>query len=666
MAVFEEVTHEDFSGLLGVMPNVDTTTSGTHNYGDLINPWIDTSSTSTTDPLLENFYAVNQAVTPTYSTRNIDSTARLINWNFNNKTSAKLEHQRARGPMGGYYLSGRVSQDKTTGEAAFTSQTIDGTETDGVLQIQEPHATSFGQDYHYQHSVQTGARVKISSPGPGGIPPFTWVPLFGIGLCRGSTSDAINTPDEETNYHQRNHSSHGYLAPPLASTDDNYWESTLPGSWYSHFATYFIYCHDGNGGVMLATAPGMSSTGQSFAYDNASSTATKDIMSTNDAYGVKNGICRWKAPKILTDHFNDNMSLSYLWDQYKDETRQSYGATVNFTYDNDYDDKDNMSWGNHWSSPNIIGYKTGVTNSNLSTPEEFYINWTTAAANTTNPYKLNRWGVYWAGATAHSSYNSHGSWQMGATGKIKDFTFVNQPVFHGLDYTEEARTHIAPKQLILHAHAEGGTVVHDFSIGSYAPATRIGRYISDGPFNNYMGYSHNLEYIYPGDGHTYNPLRDNHGDPAKKEDEAGNAPTTWVDIDSMLDNSDATFASAKNIGPQDAIYLKLNGVNTAAGTVDDAEIVKELTVSIRGYEQMTTDPVVLHMSLTKSDKTNLVQTTAKQSVSVPDGELIGAGNVYPKHGNAFTVTFRNDGANNMTYGNLKDGYLKLWVETLQE
>lgn len=661
MAVFQEVNHEDFSGLLGVMPHIDTTTSGTYNYGDLINPWIDNSSPGVTDPLVDNCMAVNQAVTPTYSTTNIEHTARLLAWHWNEVGNNKVfEHHAQRGPVGGYYLSGRVAQHKTTGEATFESQTINGATTDGFLQIQEPHATAFGNSYHKDHSVQTGVRVKLSSPG--GVPPFTWVPILGVGLSRGGAHEAINSPDAELTYYQKTENGHGYLCPPLANNADTKAGNQLTGNWHSHMATYLIYCHDGAGGVMLATAPGMSPDGQAYARSNASKTATANIMSTNDAYGVKNGLIRYNAPKILTDHFEANQSLSYLWDQYKNNTRRLYGHTVNYTQDHEWNDRGNSSWANFWSHFNLIGYKTGVSNADLSTPEEFYINWTSAAANTTNPYKLNRWGVYWAGATMHSSYNHHGSYQFAGTGKIKDFTFVNQHLFHGYDFTREVRTYISPKMLILHAHAETGTVIHDFSIGSYAPHTRVGRYIGDGPFKDYMGYNYNLEYIYPGDGHTYNPLRDNHGDASKKEDEAGNSPTTWVNIDSMLDNSDSTFASAKNIGPEHAIYLKLNGVETSAGTVLDAEIVQELTIQIRGFEQLTIDPVVLHFALTKNDKSNLVQTTAKQSVAVPDGELVGTGNVYPDKGSAFTVTFRNDGANNMTYGNLKDGYLKMWVE----
>lgn len=656
MATFEQVTHEDFSGIIGSARHVDTTTSAGNSIVELINPWVDkTGAENTYNPLLDNFFSINQAVTPSYCTK-APGGSKLINWIFgSDNTAVPYDDDTEHGPMSGYYLSGRVQQNNSTGEAFFTNQTIDGNKHDGYLTVQEPHFTSFGRAYHKDHGVQTGIRVKLRFDN---LQPFTWVPLVGIARTAGDDYTAINTPDD-SNFYSKDGIGHGYYAPPLANTDNNVWGAANSGGWGTHMVCYFIYCHDGQGNALLATCAGMSPDGHPYAAYHASKTGTPHSNPTNAYYGTKNGFLKWKAPKILTDAFDSNQSLTALFDTYKNNSRNWWAASTNFTYDSSWADRGNSSWANFWHTSSIIGMKQGATNADLKNTEEIFINIAPHAANTTNPYNMNRWGVIWAQTSNNDSrYSHHGSFNYTATGKIGDFVFVHQPIFSGFEYTNETYSYATPKQIVLHASADSDGIIEEFSLGGYTPATRLGRQIGDGPFKGYMGPHNTLEFIYPGDGHTYDPLKGAHGNAARQEIDNG----AFVNVDNLLDNSDGTNTSIVKRGPDNALYLKLQGVGSGA-TVNDDEIIQEFTVTLRGLTQLTIDAVEIKMAVTNSSKEVLMQSTPKQAISTPGGELINNQTKYPLDGvSGFVVTFSHDGTSNFNYGNVKDGYLKIWVE----
>jgi len=399
--------------------------------------------------------------------------------------------------------------------------------------------------------------------------------------------------------------------------------------------------------------------GHPYANTNGSKTGTADSCPTNAYYGTKNGFIKWKAPKMLTDAFDSNQSLTALFNTYKNNTRKTWAHSTNYLNDHAWNDRVNSSWANFWHSSSILGLKQGASNADLKNTEEIFINIAPHAANTSNPYKMNSYGTLWAGMASNDTrYSHHGSFNYTATGKMGDFVFVNQPIFSGYDYTREAATWITPKTICLHASADSDGIIEEFSLGGYAPATRLGKQIEDGPFEGYMGPNNTLEHIYPGDGHTYDPLKGAHGNAGRQEIDNG----AFVNVDNLLDNSDGTNTSITKRGPDNALYLKLQGVGSST-TVNDDEIIQEFTVTVRGVTQLTIDAVEIKLAVTNSSKEVLMQTTPKQTIRTPLGEVVNNQTKFPVDGvSGFVVTFSHDGTSNFNYGNVKDGYLKIWVE----
>lgn len=695
MATFQHITHEDFSGLMGPARHIDTTSSTTHDTVDVMSPFIDNTNQTngSIDKMIQNCFAINQAVTPSYNTKNASGDTIFMNWDWSHKDNIPLGNSELRGPCGAHYFAGRFQQDKTSGNTVFTSSTVEGQKTDGYVQIQEPYMSHGPQStvYHKDHSVQTGIRIKLQF---NDLAPFEWVPLFGIsrpvffwGDGDNFGGQRLHTPDALEEYyanHNSNattasyrHSTLGYQKPgALISNATNVWGSGNTGAdfgWASNYGdrnvVYFIYCHDGSGNALLATCGGMTWNGNSPNFEPAwgnppsSETGTNP---TNGAYGVSNGLLRWTQPQMLTDLFTTSpgQDLQAIWDTYKGNFRGEWARLWQGVIDTDHS---NSSWASHYHNSSIIGYKSNANNADLSSPEEIYVNIVSHAPDHSNPYRYHSDGVNWGMENLWfsdfvSNRNHHGSHEYYATGKIGDFTFVNQFLWHGFDYTRETETYLAPKHLILQPSSSAEGIIHEFGIGSYEPTTRHSKAIQDGPRAGFLGLHNDLEYIYPGPGNTYDPLHEIENDPGRLED-IGNA---WDNATNLVDRSDLTYATVKSIGEANALYIKLAEATTTS-VPGDADIVQEFTITLRGLIQEITDSHEIMFALCESDKTEIGnhRTTEKTSIRIPDGETAGSGVSYPRDDlSGFIVTFRNDtlGSGALTYGKLKNGYLKVWAQ----
>jgi hypothetical protein len=234
--------------------------------------------------------------------------------------------------------------------------------------------------------------------------------------------------------------------------------------------------------------------------------------------------------------------------------------------------------------------------------------------------------------------------------------FMPGKVLYG---TSQGYQYHGPSRILLHATSLGECRINDFSIGAYQPVTDKTRAATGGVLDTYYIPHSNHEFIFPGSGVTYNPVSDLTAESAFV-DESG----AWTAAINMFDSGSDTFATAKHVGENNALLVPLNGVKSGNTTPQDSEPIEEFNIMIRGIRQQDIKEYEIVCALAGSDKGVLLTAGSTQRVQVGETGSLQVGTTYPLNKSAYSCTFKSTelATNSVTYGSIKGGYLKIWVE----
>ena len=639
---FTKVTQETFDWS-GLAQNI-TTNAGTETI-QIMNRY---ANLAATHQAVENFDAINMGLTPIYAGDN--NAGKRIAWNLDHTTLGGMN----RDPYDRYVWSGEVST--TGGSSSFKSSTIDGIETDGFMFIPQPYVVGDGGMFErIATSEQSGASINLQY---NNLAAFQWVPLFGIAIgFGGALTERVHANSSIFTHAYSTYSGVNY--PWAASADDN----NLYGAASSAAATagwtnmhtcmqYYMYCHDGNGNAMIATA-----VGEARVEDGS----TDPLYPTNDHYNSTNGYLKFNAPYLLRNWMTTQANpLATLWDEYSnaathpDPTR--FGAVDHRAYMSDL----SFGAGYHDTSAASIGELVAygpTANADLSSPTNIFI-----AIN--KAFYESNGRMYHGRLLGGGGANAHAV-QAFTTGKIGDFTFSS---IHGPGrntITNNLLSYGTSVSLVLRPGAVGDGQINSASYGTFVSDPHPDSYVVPGgsSITGAVMPGPDIEYIFPTEGTSYDPVVAASSNSAMLTDSSGIAMSTisdpsWDDANFLLDNVVSTKATIKKSGADNALYI---GLNAAPGGMNatDSDPITDFVITVRGVTQVILGNYSIMAAITKSDKSEIARTSSAEAITAP---MKGSSTSNPGGGGQYTIHFKGADMTGYTYADIKDGFLKIWAE----
>ena len=650
---FTKITQESFNWY-GIASNIDTAAG------------IDTmkilsryANKSATHAAIENFDSINMGLTPIYA----------MDDNIGNRYAQQIDLTTlggtSRDPYDRYVWSGEVQTDSSN-NSMFTHTEIDGVGTDGCMYIPDPHfrLPASWETVANENSNQAGISINLQY---NDLAPYQWVPLFGIYLGRyGSVNSTF--PGQNWDLKYGNYQTHAPSHPYCASADANnlYGENSLrnPDVGYAGGIQWWIWCHDGLGNAMLATTQGEIATDDD---------QSQPLFPTNEHYNSSNGYMKFAAPYYLRDWVATKSNpLPTLWEEHGGNgsgVNEYYTSTGYVDYRVYASTQPTTCAGQAWhdkisaSNSQLIAYGP-TANADLSTATNLYI----TVNKTTNDAYQTRACYGWHHATGGIHATARHCQQF-VTGKIGDFTFMHVPGVIGSTTAPDTGTNFPsyghPTGLALRPTVLGDGQINSFAYGSFVPDPHPGN--ATVPVGNTMaGYlqpGSNIEYIYPTEGGSYDPVLGASNNVAMMVDADGTQMSTqndpsFDDVEFLLDNILTTKTTIKKSGADQALYIALNTA-PAVMALNDADAVTDFVMTVRGVTQVIIGDYRIMAALTDSAKTEITRTDSTTAITAV---LKGSSNSNPSGGGQYTVHFLGTDMQGTTYGDIKAGYLKIWAE----
>ena len=201
----------------------------------------------------------------------------------------------------------------------------------------------------------------------------------------------------------------------------------------------------------------------------------------------------------------------------------------------------------------------------------------------------------------------------------------------------------------------GGKATGPVRINYYTTGAHVSE--DAGPVNRDMAGT--LFFEFPGIGTSYGAIDNAQegGTDSIPEDVNGNKVTSsdyngaWVDAEALVNPNNSEEALCKYSGVDNALYVPLIGPKEGK-VPDNADMVNTMSITLGGARKMVLGPQVLKVQIVDKDKKSL--TGAKTVQNTQSG---GNGSDYLNADR--TLIFTNIG----TFQDVKDAYIRLWVET---
>lgn len=296
------------------------------------------------------------------------------------------------------------------------------------------------------------------------------------------------------------------------------------------------------------------------------------------------------------------------------------------------------------------------------------------------------WTFYGGSAPANVT-----PYQLFYSGRILDFTFRDVPGQVGVSSTSVAETvwdrgnnsgavvvytqlngghliehGLSPDALVIRAPHQGDCKVYSATLATYDQVTGGITGYNDSVLSNNLRPDYDVQLEFATGGTSYMPLKLTSENSARRVNNAGvqieaGATPAWVDTDHMFDEDENTATVNKLTGEANAMYLELNGViTTNAPQPPDSRDITNMTLSIRGMRQLSMVRHRIRLAITDNTKNNTLWTTGTSQ----DPDIIVEVNntaSFPPQAEAYTYVIDQV---NLTYGQVKDGYLKIWTEVI--
>jgi hypothetical protein len=536
-------------------------------------------------------------------------------------------------------------------------------------------------------------------------------------LYRSNRKEMYGSHTGGTSYVTSGYDRHYNVPGAIASDSNNLYQSYSNQSYWQNdyvknTVLWFMYAHDGNGNGMVATCAGEV---------DSSDPATHQMRPTNEYFGSDNGYLKFKSPKVIDDFLASNSlsdlwdyygtggagQASLGASDSRREMRQVYhyhredpldiqsttGAgtwaanlasihslsTGGVQYSSPYNSCGSLwvnstynSWGNYpgdlnYSHLQLISYGP-TNNSTFSNAEEILIN-----ANLISQYRK-AIGLYGLSDTNGMASQTWNGCQYLYTGKILDFTFRDTPgqMFFdttpghgrhkncdgaaGSNYHTNDYSGLGPSALVLRPTVTGDGEIHSFSYANYDSSGS--KLIGGGGLNsNYYCSSDSTQYVFPSEGHSYDPILS-----TTLDDPSGN----WINPSNLVDDDVSTTAELTETGESNALFLSLNGTSASLSASESEYKVSSLTVNVRGVTLSGFTNHLLNFSIVDSSKNSNVHYRKEgvlffnDIIEVPQNSML----ISPTTDGAFSLVFESTDLNSVSYPMIKDGFLKIWAEPI--
>jgi hypothetical protein len=570
---FTKITQESFNWT-GLASNIDTT--GGVDTMKILSRYADKVNTH---PAIENFDSINMGLTPIYA---MDDNAGV---RYAQQIDLTTLGGTSRDPYDRYVWSGEVQTDSSN-SSIFTHTDIDGVETDGCMYVPDPYFKHAGQ-YETDaqgNSNQAGISINLQF---NSLAAYQWVPLFGIYFGRyGTTDTTFSGQNWDLQYGVSYADAPSFPHCAAADANNLYGESSLrtPSYHYQNGIQWWIWCHDGAGNAMLATTLGEHTTDDDQLFPT---------YPTNEHYNSSNGYMKFAAPYYLRDWVATQTNpLQSLWEAHGGNGSgvNSYSTGAGFidyrVYGTSYSYQSalyhdttgvctggNSSHYSQFSNAQLVAYGA-TSNADLSTPTNLYI----TVNKTTQDNSYTQVCDGWHFGSGGDSYHKHV--QQFVTGKIGDFTFMQVPGVIGDGGSYNGQNSFAhPTGLALRPTVLGDGQINSFAYGSFHPSPHPGNALipAGNSLAGYFAPGSNIEYIYPTEGGSYDPVESASNSTALLVDAAGVQMSTktspsFESVDFLLDNVLSTYTTIKTAGASEALYITLNTA-PAVMALNDADPV---------------------------------------------------------------------------------------------
>jgi hypothetical protein len=488
-------------------------------------------------------------------------------------------------------------------------------------------------------------------------------------------------------------------------------ESPYQGDYVRNSILWFLYAHDGNGNGMIATCAG----------DAETSDPTGSIYRpTNEHFGATNGFSKFKAPHVIQNYLDEGGSLRELWYHYNtggagkadytaEDKRGAFNSVHYYSNENPHPfpsrypkafpvqnykigsypeikfagtnvHEGGLSGRAKWSSYGwypgainhshlqLVSYGSVGSNADLKNFEDLYINVNTISS-------LGK-GFDEFGIDSRSTpSNHHAACQLMYTGKLMGFTFKDVPgqmywdniqwayqydyyhtkTYHRVKVSNEPMGY-GPGALVLRPTVEGDAEIDSFSIAKY-PSSPGEVFGGTTLLKDNVRSAKTNRYYFSSDGVSYNPLGEVESGTKSPEDPtlAWDAPANMFDLDRTTASS-LLMASSDN-----ALYAPFNGshVFTDIGN-EENYILNEFSLNINGVTLIDYKDHKLRFVITDNTKNKVLFESG--TTENPDVVSV-SGKTVPMADGSFILYFSPTNPN-VTYKDVKDGFLKIWAEEL--
>ena len=221
-----------------------------------------------------------------------------------------------------------------------------------------------------------------------------------------------------------------------------------------------------------------------------------------------------------------------------------------------------------------------------------------------------------------------------------------------------------PGAIILRPTVEGQGEIHEVHIGSkdnndavdlysYNSSAEEGYYLRDYYTKTTVGFYLPEKLAY------YNAIKDASTSPGVIEDSELN----WKNKSFLFDATVGTKIECTEPGYEKAMLIPLSSANTS---IADSMEIENIRIDVRNVQLFSLSQFKLRASILDQNK-NIILTSGGNSaidLSSPDIIPLEFAESYPNQTDYFSIFFEKNPSAGVTYGDVKNGYLKLWVEQI--
>ena len=315
----------------------------------------------------------------------------------------------------------------------------------------------------------------------------------------------------------------------------------------------------------------------------------------------------------------------------------------------------------------------------MQQPEEILINANTIGVAGLNYHRY--LGIQSYNAQSTTSRARHGTArQILYTGSMLGFNFRDVPGqmwndryrFYNQNYggyVADQYTSKGPYALVLRPTYEDEMQVEKVSYANYtnddAPEVIGGDTLLKDTYRS----SSSTQFFFGGDGYSYDPLQ---GAKSNAADVIDNE-NAWDNEANIIDQDLNSRAQLNAVGEQNALHIKLSGTN-ATLTQPEADFdVTSIGITVRGITLSAIDYHKLRFAIVSSDTvgqgqvffTTTTSTQIEQQDRLDIGDIpIGNTTISPIGDGAYHIQFQTTLANNHSYADIKNAYLRIWAEKI--